>query len=223
MINSVPKMSSVKKVVETNRTDYSVSFLDESTIEKNPLFQFEQWMEEAIINKTEEPNCMTLSTVADNGRVSSRIVLLRNFNENGFSFFTNYSSKKANQLGDGKFCALNFFWQQMQRQIRIEGEVMKLSAKESDDYFNSRPRDSQIGAHASAQSTVLNNRKELEDKFAMLSAEFARKEVPRPQNWGGFIIKPMLYEFWQGRPNRLHDRIQYTLTNNQWIIERLSP
>ena len=216
-------MSSIQKKIESSRKDYSISFLDESSIYKNPLMQFEKWMEEAIANKTEEPNAMTLSTVADNGRVSSRIVLLRNFNENGFSFFTNYNSKKAIELSNGKFCALNFFWQQMQRPIRIEGEVKKLTAKESDDYFNSRPRESQIGAHASSQSIVLKSRKELEDKFSMLSKEFEGKEVPRPQTWGGFIIKPLLYEFWQGRPNRLHDRIQYTLKNIRWRIERLSP
>lgn len=216
-------MSSIQKKIESSRKDYSISYLDETAIDKNPLLQFEKWMEEAIANKTEEPNAMTLSTVDDNRRVSSRIVLLRNFNENGFSFFTNYNSKKASELGNGKFCALNFFWQQIQRQVRIEGEVYKLSAKESDNYFNSRPRESQVGAHASAQSTILKNRKELEDKFAMLLKEFEGKEVPRPQNWGGFIIKPLLYEFWQGRPNRLHDRIQYTLTNNQWFIDRLSP
>lgn len=216
-------MSSIQKKIESSRKDYSISYLDETAIDKNPLLQFEKWMEEAIANKTEEPNAMTLSTVDENGRVSSRIVLLRNFNENGFSFFTNYNSKKASELGNGKFCALNFFWQQIQRQVRIEGEVYKLSAKESDNYFNSRPRESQVGAHASAQSTILKNRKELEDKFAMLLKEFEGKEVPRPQNWGGFIIKPLLYEFWQGRPNRLHDRIQYTLTNNQWFIDRLSP
>lgn len=216
-------MSSTQKAINISRKDYNISYLDESNIDKNPLLQFENWMQQAIDAHIDEPNAMNLATVGDDARVSSRIVLLRDFSDQGFCFFSNYTSKKGNELKDGKFCALNFFWQDMQRQVRIEGQVFKLSSTESDNYFNTRPRESQIGAHASSQSEVIKNRQSLEEKFIKLSKEFEGKEVPRPQNWGGFIIKPLLYEFWQGRSNRLHDRIQYTLKNNQWVIERLSP
>jgi pyridoxamine 5'-phosphate oxidase len=216
-------MSEAKKIIETMRADYGLETLDESTLSPDPLHQFEKWMMYAISKNMSEPHAMNLATVNNAGRVSSRIVLLRDFNKNGFSFYTNYNSKKAQELAEGKLCALNFFWQPLQKQVRIEGTVLKLSATESDNYFASRPRESQIGAHASEQSHVLKNREELEQKFKNLTQSFGNKNIPRPSNWGGFIVTPLLFEFWQGRPNRLHDRIQYSLQNDEWKIERLNP
>lgn len=215
-------MDDINKVIGSLRTDYNKTTLDEASVNKNPFKQFEAWMKEAIESGVNEPHAMNLATI-HNDRVSSRIVLLRDFAERGFSFFTNYGSKKATELDNGNYCAINFFWEIMQRQVRIEGTVSKLSVKESDEYFESRPRESQIGAHASAQSAILKNRKQLDENFENLTKQFEGKPVPRPHNWGGYLIMPVLFEFWQGRSNRLHDRIQYTLDDNTWRIDRLAP
>jgi pyridoxamine 5'-phosphate oxidase len=166
---------------------------------------------------------MNVSTVSKEGKPSSRIVLLRNFSENGFVFYTNYNSKKGNDISENNSAAINFFWPQLERQIRIEGKLQKVDSKISDEYFASRPHDSQLGAWASNQSEVLKNRQELEEKFAALEKKFAGINVPRPEHWGGYCLVPDSIEFWQGRPSRIHDRIKFTTVNNEWKIERLSP
>ena len=216
-------MSDVKKIIEGLRMDYDLEALDESNISNDPFLQFEKWLSYAIANNMPEPNAMNIATSSENGRISSRIVLLRNFDKTGFSFYTNYNSKKSKELQGEKYCALNFFWQPLQKQIRIEGVVQRLAEEESENYFASRPRESQIGAHTSNQSQVIANRGELEQKFKNLTEKFKELTVPKPTQWGGFIVKPLLFEFWQGRPNRLHDRIQYVLENNNWKVERLAP
>lgn len=180
-------------------------------------------MQDAIDAKTGEPNAMTLATVDANGFPEARVVLLRGVDKNGFSFFTNYKSAKGRELFTGKAC-LNFFWIELARQVRIVGTVKKVSAKESDDYFNSRPRESQISAWTSNQSEVIGSRDELENKYALLEKKFQNKKVPRPSYWGGYAVKPIAIEFWQGKQNRLHDRILYSkLKTGKWKIERLSP
>ena len=197
--------------------------LDEKEIEKNPITQFNKWMQEALDSKTGEPNAMTLATVGKNGFPEARVVLLRGVDKNGFSFFTNYRSAKGRELASKKAC-LNFFWIELSRQVRIVGTVKKVSAKESDDYFNSRPRESQISAWTSHQSEIISGRDELEKKYAAMEKKFQNKKVPRPSYWGGYVINPVSIEFWQGKQNRLHDRILFTkLKTGKWKFERLSP
>ena len=192
-------------------------------VNSNPIVQFDLWMKEALNADIPEPHAMNVSTVSKEGKPSSRIVLLRNFSENGFVFYTNYNSKKGNDISENNCAAINFFWPQLERQIRIEGKLQKVDSKISDEYFASRPHDSQLGAWASNQSEVLKNRQELEEKFAALEEKFAGKNVPRPEHWGGYCLVPDSIEFWQGRPSRIHDRIKFTTVNNEWKIERLSP
>ena len=216
-------MGKTKDIIFNLRTDFSFSALVEEQVNKNPLLQFEKWMNEALGRKIPEPNAMTLATVDDKGFPDARIVLLRGFDRNGFSFFTNCKSAKGLQLLNKKAC-LNFFWVELSKQVRITGTVKKLSAKESDAYFNSRPRASQIGAWVSVQSSVLKDRSVLDEKFFEVDKKFQNKKVPRPSYWGGYIVKPVKIEFWQGRQNRLHDRILYARTGNgKWKMQRLSP
>lgn len=205
------------------RQEYAHSVLEESALETNPFLQFRKWFEEAIQSEIPEPHAMTLSTVSSEGRPSSRIVLLRNFDENGFSFFTNYLSKKSKDISHNSFAALNFFWQAIERQVRIEGRIERVSEKESDDYFASRPRESQIGAWASLQSKSIESRSELEEQVIFYTKKFENVAVPRPSHWGGFIIIPDYFEFWQGRPSRLHDRISFEMKQQTWDIKRLNP
>jgi pyridoxamine 5'-phosphate oxidase len=205
------------------RQEYSHATLLEHEIEQNPFFQFKKWLEDAMSVDLPEPHAMTISTVAASGKPSARIVLLRHFDEAGFTFYTNYASKKALDLNQNPYAALNFFWQQIERQVRIEGTIQKVSSLESDTYFASRPRESQIGAWASAQSQLITDRKELEDKVKFYTDKFEAKPIPRPEQWGGFRIVPDYFEFWQGRPSRLHDRISYTLQNKVWLMCRLNP
>ena len=202
------------------RKDYSLKQLREKDVLKNPILQFEKWLQEAIDVQAQEPTAMTLSTVGKDGKPSSRVVLLKGIERDGFLFFTNYESKKAKQIDENPFVALNFVWHELERQIRIEGKIEKLSSEKSDDYFNSRPEESKISASVSPQSQVVPNRNYLEN----LVKQFEKKNIRRPINWGGYIVKPNLIEFWQGRSNRLHDRICYTKTKNEtWKIERLAP
>lgn len=205
------------------RRDFTLKTLDESDILSNPVKMFEQWFNEAIISKALEPNAMNLATVSPDGRPSSRIVLLKQIKSEGFVFFTNYDSKKAQQLATNKYCALNFVWHELERQVRIEGTVEKISDTDSDSYFEVRPTKSKLGAWASPQSKVIPNRTYLEKLMLDFELKFAGKDISRPKDWGGYIVKPYLFEFWQGRSNRLHDRIQYLLQNNNWLIERLAP
>ncbi len=216
-------MESTSKEINKLRLEYSKEILDEKMVNSNPIVQFDLWMKEALNADIPEPHAMNVSTVSKEGKPSSRIVLLRNFSENGFVFYTNYNSKKGNDISENNSAAINFFWPQLERQIRIEGKLQKVDSKISDEYFASRPHDSQLGAWASNQSEVLKNRQELEEKFAALEKKFAGINVPRPEHWGGYCLVPDSIEFWQGRPSRIHDRIKFTSVNNEWKIERLSP
>lgn len=206
------------------RSEYSSSQLDEKSVKKNPFEQFEEWMDAAIKSELREPTAMTLSTATPDGKPSSRIVLLKEVNKNGFVFFTNYQSKKGIILESNPFASLNFYWAGLERQVQIEGVVGKISKEESDAYFKTRPRGSQIGAWTSPQSQRISSRKLLEDRTKEIEKRFEGKEVQRPNQWGGYIVVPNLFEFWQGRENRLHDRILYRLQEgDEWSISRVAP
>jgi len=218
------KNKSVRQLVANFRNEYLSKGIDEKDILKDPILQFEKWFNDAVSNKIAEPNVMHLSTVGKNGRPSGRIVLLKGFDENGFVFYTNYDSRKGEELRNSNFASLTFLWLELYRQIRIEGKVHPVSSEESDNYFGSRPRGSQIGALASAQSKILDSRESLENIAEELEKKYKNKPVPRPENWGGYCLKPDSIEFWQGRVNRLHDRILYTLDKDDtWKIRRLFP
>lgn len=205
------------------RTDYKMQSLSERDVAINPIQQFNKWWADALHSEIHEVNAMTLATATKEGKPSARIVLLKGYDENGFVFFTNYESRKGKELLENSQAALVFFWKELERQVRIEGSVEKVSEAESDDYFTSRPVSSRIGAWASLQSSVIPHRKTLDENVVKYSQQFG-KEVPRPLYWGGYRVKPVLIEFWQGRPNRLHDRIQYKLTaEDSWKLERLAP
>ena len=205
------------------RRDYSSRELLESTVPTDPFAQFSTWMNEAINSEVLDANAMTVSTVDADGRPSSRVVLLKGFDHSGVVFFTNYESKKASDLDSNSNISLHFFWPDLQRQVSISGTAAKTPREESEAYFASRPVDSQIGAWASKQSTVLRNRRELEDRVAEVRMRFDGKEIPCPPFWGGFRVIPDKFEFWQGRQNRLHDRIVYERKDGAWEIVRLSP
>ncbi|MBX9782750.1 MAG: pyridoxamine 5'-phosphate oxidase [Chitinophagaceae bacterium] len=205
------------------RKDYSLKSLSEKEVLPNPIQQFHVWWQEAMNSEIDELNAMTLATSSLEGVPSARIVLLKEFNEKGFVFFTNYESAKGQELNENPRASLLFFWKELERQVRITGMVEKVSEKECDDYFLSRPSGSRIGAWASPQSQVIENREWLEAKVDELS-KIKEHELKRPHYWGGYRVKPVIIEFWQGRPSRLHDRIQYTLTENGvWKVERLAP
>jgi pyridoxamine 5'-phosphate oxidase len=213
-----------KNEISGMRKVYQLNSLSEKEVNTNPIKQFESWWLEAIEAKTEEPNAMTLATCTAAGKPSARIVLLKEIRENGFVFFTNYESRKAREIKENAFVALVFFWKELERQIRIEGKIKKISAAESDDYFAVRPRESQVGAWSSPQSTVIKNAAFLQENVKKFSNQFEGEKVPRPDFWGGYIVEPDKIEFWQGRPGRLHDRLLYSLSENKnWIIERLAP
>jgi pyridoxamine 5'-phosphate oxidase len=206
------------------RKDYSQRQLSESDVANDPIQQFSKWWEEAVASHIDEVNAMTLATASIDGMPSARIVLLKGFDNRGFTFFTNYDSFKAQQLSENPKACLVFFWKELERQVRITGIIEKLSDRESDDYFNSRPEGSRLGAWASPQSRVIESREWLDDNYAAITNKMKGQKIARPQHWGGYIVKPVIVEFWQGRPSRLHDRIQYTLEENgNWKIERLAP
>jgi pyridoxamine 5'-phosphate oxidase len=212
-----------KNIAEIRR-DYSHKSLSEKDVDANAIKQFEKWWEEAVSSKIDEVNAMTLATASIDALPSARIVLLKEVNEKGFVFFTNYESYKAQQLAENPKACLVFFWKELERQVRITGLIEKITAKQSDDYFQSRPEASRIGAWASPQSRVIEDRDWLDEKFNELVNKMEGTAIPRPPYWGGYIVKPVVIEFWQGRPSRLHDRIQYTLEENgEWKIERLAP
>ena len=204
--------------------DYGLQQFNEKNINKNPFKQFGMWMNLAIERNVNEPIAMNLSTVNEKGKPSSRIVYLKSFDNKGFVFYTNYLSRKGSQLMSNPYAALNFFWPELEKQVRLEGKVVKVSKAMSDAYFKSRPRESQIGAWASHQSSELNGREELEKKVENLTKKYQGQPIPRPGYWGGFCLVPDRIEFWQGRPNRLHDRIVYRkIKGSNWKISRLSP
>jgi pyridoxamine 5'-phosphate oxidase len=205
------------------REDFSHGKLDESDLLPDPHQQYEKWLAQAVEAQLSEVQAMNLATISETGQPSSRIVYLREFNASGFCFYTNYQSDKAADIAFNPRVALNFFWKELERQVRIEGLVEKVSEAQSIAYFNGRPYDSKIGAWASAQSGVLMNRKELEDKISELKNSMSPETIVKPDFWGGYCVKATRFEFWQGRHSRLHDRFAYTLKNNSWNINRLSP
>jgi len=214
----------MNKSIADIRRDYSHKSLSEEDVDANAIKQFEKWWNEAVDSKIDEVNAMTLATASIDGLPSARIVLLKEFSEKGFVFFTNYESYKAQQLAENPKACLVFFWKELERQVRITGLIQKIGSVESDQYFNSRPESSRIGAWASPQSRVIESRDWLDEKFNELVNKMEGTEIKRPPHWGGYIVKPVVIEFWQGRPSRLHDRIQYTLEESgEWKIERLAP
>lgn len=213
-----------KDLIESLREDYKKNKLDEKDLQTDPFIQFEQWFEEARLAGLYEPNAMNLATANKYGKPSARIVLLKGFDKNGFRFFTNYESKKGQQLLENPFAALTFFWPELERQVRIEGEILKISDADSQDYFNKRPKGSQIGAIVSPQSRVIESREFLEERQRKFELDPPDTIYAKPEHWGGFELKPNLLEFWQGRSSRLHDRLEFTLTGqNTWKVSRLAP
>ncbi len=204
------------------RTDYTKKTLDIADVQSEPLVQFELWLKEAIGAEVHEPTAMVLSTVHNN-IPSSRVVLLKDLKEGGFVFFTNYESRKGLEMLENSHVALNFFWPELERQVRVIGIVKKSSKELSDIYFQSRPENSRVGAWSSPQSKGIPNREWLEDQEQAYSQKFMGKDIPRPEYWGGYVVEPQQVEFWQGRASRLHDRIQYTKINDIWSLERLAP
>lgn len=217
-------MPSVASSVRNLRTDYAAFELDEAHVLSHPFRQFERWMKNAIDAKVEEPNAMTLATTDADGFPDARVVLLRDLDKKGFVFFSNYRSRKGQELRANRRVCLNFFWPELQRQVRIRGKVERLPARASDAYFRSRPRQSQIGAWASLQSEPLAARADLEERFILFEKKFSGTSVPRPPHWGGYRVIPDHIEFWQGRRSRLHDRIAYGRSRaGRWTHCRLYP
>lgn len=205
------------------RQDYTLQTLEEKDVNKDPIEQFSLWWDAAVASEVDEVNAMSLGTVNADGKPAVRIVLLKDFNEDGFVFYTNYNSDKGKEMAANENVAISFFWKELQRQVRIEGVVTKVSASVSDAYFATRPRASQIGAAASPQSNIITDRSLLESNVKSFEEKYENKQVPRPENWGGYLVAPSSIEFWQGRSSRLHDRILYTKTGADWAISRLAP
>lgn len=206
------------------RKNYNKGELTKNKVDTNPLQQFRKWFYEAKDSESvEEVNAMTLTTLGLDGFSKGRVVLLKKYDEHGFYFYTNYSSEKGKSIAQNNKVSLLFFWPGLERQIIIKGTASKTSEDDSNNYFNSRPKGSQLGALVSNQSEVIENRKVIENKLALLENQYSDKEIKKPANWGGYLVSPISIEFWQGRPNRLHDRIRYRLSHLDWVIERLSP
>jgi pyridoxamine 5'-phosphate oxidase len=214
--------------METNladlRKEYTCHGLSETEAHPNPVEQFKLWFNQALLAQLPEPNGMTIATATSEGKPSARMVLLKYYDQRGFVFYTNYESHKGQQLVENPWAAIAFWWAQLERQVRIEGRVEQVSPEESDAYFQSRPKDSQLGAWASSQSRVIDSRDVLEQRLQQLQKEYENQPVPRPPHWGGFRVIPTEIEFWQGRPNRLHDRLLYRQgEDGSWQMQRLSP
>ena len=206
------------------RVEYTKASLDAASVLANPIAQFEKWLKEAIEAKVNEPTAMTLSTVTEDGRPSARIVLLKGVEANQFVFYTNYQSQKGKELLENPACALTFFWPELERQVRIEGVAKRVDESQSTEYFVSRPRGSQIGAWASPQSTIIQDRLILEERVTKLEKKFeGSNQIPKPKQWGGYAVEAHEIEFWQGRPSRLHDRVVYYKSDSDWAKHRLAP
>ena len=206
------------------RTDYLQNTLSEDSVNRNPIVQFHLWLDEAIQAAIKEPTAMVLSTVGSDNRPSARVVLLKEVDDAGFTFFTNYDSRKGKQITENQNVALTFFWKELERQVRIEGNSEKIDPSESDEYFHSRPYESRLSAASSPQSEKVADREYLERLKEEIRNKYTEADLPRPENWGGFRVKPCLIEFWQGRSNRLHDRVVYELQpDGVWQISRLAP
>lgn len=206
------------------RHEYKRASLDESDARENPIEQFQHWFDETLAAELHEPNAMTIATATREGRPSVRVVLLKGFDERGFVFHTNYQGRKGSELEDNPLCALLFYWGELERQVRIEGTATRVSVEESDEYFKSRPRGGHIGAWASEQSRPITDRAALEKRVGELEEQYQGQEIPRPQFWGGYRVEPESMEFWQGRENRLHDRLLYSVSGGgRWEMKRLQP
>ena len=205
------------------RREYTRAGLDAASMDPDPIVQFEAWFEKVVEANLHEPNAMTLATVSGEGRPSARTVLLKGYDGRGFVFYTNYEGRKARELEANPACALLFYWGELERQVRVEGLASRLPGGESDAYFASRPRGSRLGAWASEQSRPVRDRSVLEERTRALEAEYEDREIPRPPFWGGYRVEPETIEFWQGRENRLHDRISYRREGGAWRLERLQP
>ncbi len=216
-------MSSLRDEIKKLREDFAKGTLNDTAVNPDPFRQFELWLSQAVEAKIPEVQAVTLSTVSSEGKPASRIVYVREFENNQFWIYTNYNSRKAKDMLQNPNISLTFFWPELERQIRIEGAVKKADKEKSDNYFKHRPRESQLGAWASNQSGILKDRDELEAAVENVRKKFEGKDVPRPDFWGGFEVTANYYEFWQGRKSRLHDRICYALVNREWIIKRLAP
>jgi pyridoxamine 5'-phosphate oxidase len=210
--------------IQNIRSEYLTASLSESDANADPIKQFDKWFNEAVKAELQDPTAMTLATATHDGRPSSRIVLMKGFDNNGFVFYTNYLSRKGKEIARNPLGALLFFWGTLERQVRIEGTIEKISKEDSVKYFDTRPRASQLGALVSPQSQEISGRDILDKKWQEAEAEYTDKDVPKPSYWGGYILKPRLIEFWQGRPSRLHDRILYKkIDNKNWKKVRLAP
>lgn len=204
------------------RQEYSKKKLSKNQCVDNPIEQFQIWLQEAFTSKVHEPTAMNVATVGADGKPQARMVLLKEVNEQGFVFFTNYASRKGQAIETHPFVALTFFWAELERQVRVEGAIFKLPENESDAYFASRPYQSRLGAWASEQSSVIDSKTTLVTRAALFATKYPLN-VPRPSHWGGYVVEPQRVEFWQGRPSRLHDRIEYLQKNDQWVKHRLAP
>lgn len=216
-------MDDFKKRITKLREDFTKGVLNEADVNNNPFVQFETWLKQAVEAQVPEVQAMTLSTVSDENKPASRVVYLREFENGNFIFYGNYQSRKAKHLAQNPNASLNFFWPMLERQIRIEGTVSLCPGSYSDNYFNNRPFESQLGAWASPQSNVIKSRAELDEKLEHFKKEFSPTTIKRPPYWGGWMLKANYYEFWQGRKSRLHDRICYQQVNNTWQISRIAP
>ncbi|MBR8534755.1 pyridoxamine 5'-phosphate oxidase [Carboxylicivirga sediminis] len=205
------------------RKEYTKGYLQKENLKTSPFQQFNDWLQEALIAQCNEPTAVTLATVDKDLMPNCRIVLLKDVHSDGFVFFTNYNSQKGQELSATNKAALNFFWPELERQVRIRGTIKKVPSLKSDEYFQSRPRESQLGAWASNQSQVVDSSQQLTNQFEQLKKQYEDQSIPRPLHWGGYLLEPISIEFWQGKANRMHDRFQYRLEDNNWIIRQLAP